>query len=57
MGPGTDSSAVVDPQLRVHGINGLRIADASIMPTVPGGNTSAPTMMIGERAAQLILQS
>lgn len=56
MGPGTDSSAVVDPQLRVHGIDGLRIADASIMPNVPGGNTSAPTMMIGERAAQLILQ-
>jgi choline dehydrogenase len=56
MGPGTDSLAVVDPQLRVHGIDGLRIADASIMPNVPGGNTSAPTMMIGERVAQLILQ-
>ena len=46
--------AVVDPQLRVHGITGLRIVDASIMPTLIGGNTSAPAMMIGEKAADLI---
>ncbi len=55
MGPASDPMAVVDAQLRVHGIQGLRVADASIMPTVPGGNTSAPTMMIGERAAHFIL--
>lgn len=54
MGPASDPMAVVDAQLRVHGIQGLRVADASIMPTVPGGNTSAPTMMIGERAAHFI---
>jgi len=57
MGPSTDPSAVVDPQLRVHGIDGLRIADASIMPTLIGGNTNAPTIMIGERAADFIKQS
>jgi choline dehydrogenase-like flavoprotein len=55
MGPASDPMAVVDAQLRVHGMDGLRVADASIMPTVPGGNTSAPSMMIGERAAQFIL--
>ena len=55
MGPASDPMAVVDAQLRVHGIDGLRVADASIMPRVPGGNTSAPTMMIGERAAHFIL--
>ncbi|MGW3894142.1 GMC family oxidoreductase [Micromonospora profundi] len=52
---GTDPLAVVDPQLLVHGLAGLRIADASIMPTTPAGNTAAPTLMIGERAADLIL--
>ena len=52
---GTDHDAVVDPQLRVHGIAGLRVADASIMPTVTGGNTNAPTIMIGEKASDLIL--
>jgi len=45
---------VVDPALRVHGIDGLRVADASIIPTIPGGNTNAPAMMIGEHAARLI---
>jgi len=55
MGPSHDPMAVVNAQLQVHGIAGLRVADASIMPRVPGGNTSAPSMMIGERAAQFIL--
>ncbi len=51
---GTDELAVVDPQLRVHGITGLRVVDASVMPTLIGGNTNAPTIMIGERASDLI---
>jgi choline dehydrogenase-like flavoprotein len=55
MGPRIDGMAVVDAQLRVHGIDGLRVADASIMPDIIGGNTSAPSMMIGERAAAFIL--
>jgi choline dehydrogenase len=53
---GTDSMAVVDPELRVHGIQGLRVVDASIMPTITTGNTNAPTIMIGEKAADLIMQ-
>src|ERR1700710_1689441 len=54
MGP--DSMAVVDAQLRVHGIQALRVADASIMPTLTSGNTNAPSIMIGEKAADMVLQ-
>jgi choline dehydrogenase-like flavoprotein len=53
---GVDEMAVVDPTLKVRGIEGLRVADASIMPHVTGGNTNAPSMMIGERAAALVQQ-
>jgi choline dehydrogenase len=51
---GTDALSVVDPQLRVHGIDGLRVADASIMPAITTGNTNAPSIMIGERAAEFM---
>jgi choline dehydrogenase len=53
---GRDPMAVVDERLRVHGIAGLRVADASIMPTIISGNTSVPCMMIGERCAEMVLQ-
>jgi choline dehydrogenase len=55
MGAASDPEAVVGPDLRVWGIDGIRVADASIMPTVPHGNTNAPSIMIGERASDLIL--
>ncbi len=51
---GVDAEAVVDPRLRVHGIEALRVADASVMPAVTSGNTNAPSLMIGERAADFI---
>jgi choline dehydrogenase-like flavoprotein len=54
---GVDARAVVDPALRVHGLEGLRVADASIMPAITGGNTNAPAMMIGERCAELLRAS
>ncbi|HEY3808226.1 MAG TPA: FAD-dependent oxidoreductase [Kofleriaceae bacterium] len=53
---GTDPMAVVDPELRVRGIRGLRVADASVMPRIIGGNTNAPTIMIAEKAADLVAQ-
>ena len=53
---GTDKMAVVDGELRVHGIENLRIADASVMPTVPSGNTNAGCIMIGERVSDFILK-
>ena len=55
MGPDSDPEAVVDAQLRVYGIDSLRIVDASIMPTMPSANTNAATLMIAEKAADMIL--
>ena len=54
MGPAHDTAAVVDGELRVHGVQRLRVIDASIMPTITSGNTNAPTVMIAERGAEFI---
>jgi choline dehydrogenase len=54
MAPAGDPQSVVDEKLRVRGTRGLRVVDVSIMPTIIGGNTNAPAMMIGERAATFI---
>ncbi|XP_011501810.1 PREDICTED: glucose dehydrogenase [FAD, quinone] [Ceratosolen solmsi marchali] len=56
MGPATDPMAVVDPQLRVYGVKGLRVIDASIMPTITNGNINAPVMMIAEKGSDMIKQ-
>ncbi|RXG58056.1 hypothetical protein Avbf_08393 [Armadillidium vulgare] len=54
MGTKNDPTAVVDPELRVHGISGLRVADTSIMPRIVSGNTNVPAIMIGEKASDMI---
>jgi choline dehydrogenase len=53
---GNDARAVVDDRLRVHGIDGLRVIDASVMPRITSGNTNAPTYMIAERGAEFVLE-
>jgi choline dehydrogenase len=52
---GSPDEGVVDARLRVHGVHGLRVADASVMPTIVSSNTNAPAMMIGERAAEFLI--
>ena len=53
---GSDKMAVVNDRLQVYGIEGLRVADASIMPTITSGNTNAPAIMIGEKASEMVLK-
>ena len=55
MGPATDNQAVVDPECRVHGLENLRVVDASIFPTVPNGNINAPVIMVAEKISDKIL--
>jgi choline dehydrogenase len=57
MGSNSDSYAVVDSHLRVRGVSGVRVIDASVMPKIPGGQTSSPTIMIGEKAVDILLNN